>query len=368
MRVALLVSKTSNNHRCVYLQNKFSFRDSKGNHDNKVQNDYFTKNKSPSFGNSKIVNTRMFVSQMNDTIKHSPHISIDFDRLNEVANFLKNKSPKLPDWSIFIGNQKHGINRAMFEIAIFISQQGGCITKGINGKAVKWQIEGKSGSNATVYMVKQLKNQKLLPGLDTVDPNISIDSLLDDDIPYKAKRLEIFREFAQPDAYNKFCRVIDDAKVNDNEYHFEFKNVQKLSETFPEAFGGDKMYKKAIVLINAMAGLARPRGIIVKLDTPVGADYRLPQALEGLGVLRFSTNVNRKIKGRLYFNEDDSAVTHIRAATIVVSDMLSKATGLDSAQIDNWLWNAGRAKQIKDDSIDLNYKPLPHIMVPTMLF
>lgn len=366
MRVALLTSKSSNNYRLMNSQNKFSFLDSKKNQCNKVQNDYFTKNKSPSFGNSGIVNTHIFVSQMNEIIKHSPHVSININRLNEVANFLKNKSIKLPDWSIFIGKQKRDINKSMFEMAIFISQQGGCITKGLNGKAIKWQIEGKSGSSATAYMVKQLKNKKLLPGVDI--GNVPLDSLLADDVPYKAKRLKIFREFAQPDAYNKFCEVINGAKVNNNEYHFEFKDVQKLSEAFPEAFGDDKMYKKATVLINAMAGLARPRGVIVKLDTPVGADYRLPQALEGLNILHFSNNINRKIKEGLYFNEDDSAVAHVRAASIVASDMLSKTTGLDSAQIDNWLWNAGRAKQIKDDSIDLNYKPLPHIMVPTMRF
>lgn len=323
---------------------------------------------------SKARTTKGFVAAMKRLIKNSPWVTIDHAKLSSVAASLTD-SPRLLDWKGYISDAAFdaspaNLNRAMFELALNIANQSGFITQGADGKAQKWEIGG-SGAAAMVQLIAKIREEKLLPGIDLTDPAripAAIGPLLDG-VPFKAERLAIFEEFAKPGAYQAIGRILDDAKTGENCYRFGLNSVKALAKVFPKSFGDDPFYKKAALVLIAMAGFSRPRGIEVELDVPVPADYRLPQTLEAFGVFRFPAALNEALNQGKAFHEDHPAVQHLRAASVVASAELSQKTGYDAAAIDALLWSAAR-KHAKAEPVAgaPSFQPKPHIMVPTMRF
>jgi Potential Queuosine, Q, salvage protein family len=318
--------------------------------------------------------TKSFVAQMKRLIKKSPWVQIDHTRLAEVALAL-NETPKLLDWKGYISDQAFNanppdLNRVMFELALNIANQGGFITAEPGEKAKKWEIGG-SGAAAMVQVINKIREAGMLPGLDLKAPEQVSEKIgpLLDGVPFREERLSIFQEFAQPSAYKALGKILEKARTGPNSYRFTLSSVKALAKALPKSFGFDPFYKKASLVMIAVAGVGRPRGLEVQLDIPIPADYRLPQTLEGLGIFRFSPEVNDALEKGHSFHEDHTVVQHLRAASIVASAELSKQTGFDSAAIDSLLWGAAR-KLSKAEPIPgtSKYEPKPHMMVPTMRF
>jgi hypothetical protein len=86
----------------------------------------------------------------------------------------------------------------------------------------------------------------------------------------------------------------------------------------------------------------------------VPADYQLPKLLEHYGVLKYSYDLKNKILSHQLIPKNSLEECEIRAATIIVCDRLSKATGRNIADIDSWLW-------LNRDSIDTPF----HLTITT---
>ena len=315
--------------------------------------------------------TAEFVQQMRQLIQNSPWVELDQKRLTEVARSF-DKAPGLLDWKGYISDKAFDasppdLNRAMFELGMNIANQSGFITGRPGRKAEKWEIGG-SGARAMVQTIANIRDAGLLPGIDLKDAaHISkkLGPLLKD-VPFSRDRMAIFREFAQPGAYEAVGNILEQSRTGPNSYRFNFQTMKALAKAFPKSFGTDPFYKKASLVLIAMAGFGRPRGMDVQLDLPVAADYRLPQTLERLGILRFSPELVQALKLGKSFHEDHAVVQHLRAASVVASADLARQTGFDSAAIDGLLWSAAR-KQAKADPTS-GASELPHLMVPTMRF
>lgn len=310
--------------------------------------------------------TEAFIRQMEKVIAGSSWVRINQERLAEVARSFE-QAPKLLDWKGYISDEAFNanppdLNRAMFELALNIANQSGFITGSPGRKAKKWELGG-SGASAMVQVLGKIREAGLLPGLDLKDPDKvpgRIGPLLKG-VPFRKERLAIFQEFAQHDAAQNIARILEQARTGQNSYRLTFASMKALAEALPASFGGDPFYKKACLLMLAMAGFGRPRGVDVQLDLPVAADYRLPQTLEKLGILQFSPQLDDALSEGKSFHEDHPAVQHLRAASIVASDSLSRQTGFDSAAIDGLLWSAARNQPRTETA-------KPHMMVPTMRF
>lgn len=320
---------------------------------------------------NKASTTIEFITQMKEVIKDSDWVQIDNKQLANVAGSFK-EAPKLLDWKGYISDEVFNasspdLNRAMFELVLNIANQSGFIVETPDGKAKKWEING-SGARAMVGVIANMRDQGLLPGINIKNPDEVSEKIgpLIKDVPYKDNRIAIFEEYTGIQAYNKISTILEEARTGDHSYKFNFDTVKKLAQAFPNSFGNDPFYKKASLVLIAMAGFARPRGTEVQLDIPVASDYRLPQTLEALGILHFSPKLEKALEEGQCFHEDHPIVQHLRAASVVVSDEISKQTGFDSAAIDGLLWGASR----NPESIPgiKNYEPKPHIMVPTMRF
>ena len=72
---------------------------------------------------------------------------------------------------------------------------------------------------------------------------------------------------------------------------------------------------------------------------PVFADYRLPQALYDLKILRYSDTLTEKIQNQIPISPDSNEEIEIRAATILVAEEIyQNLDHLSPLQIDAYLW------------------------------
>jgi len=74
------------------------------------------------------------------------------------------------------------------------------------------------------------------------------------------------------------------------------------------------------------------------------SDYKLPQILISLGVLKVSEDLKQKLYNLHTFQHSDTIVTEIRSSTILAVDMISDKLGIQSSDISNKLWNLSQDK------------------------
>jgi len=90
-----------------------------------------------------------------------------------------------------------------------------------------------------------------------------------------------------------------------------------LVQCFPASFGGDAPYfKKASLLLLTMEIALNQLGHHTVALTLPPADYRIPQILEGLGLLRFSDQLNSQLEIGHLFEHRDPEVRAMRTMTV----------------------------------------------------
>lgn len=307
-----------------------------------------------------------FMQNARDIVAASPHVSIDVEKLRDVAASFK-QAGKAPSWNNYISDtakqDPFDATRVLFEMALICAQQGGFITPDANGAPQKWNING-SGAAAMLAKMDELRQAKVIPGIDFTGPaqvNEKMAALLND-APMAQERLAMFREFADPAAYAALDKLVKAAwQPEEQKYDFDFTFINAMADIFPQSFAADPFRKKAILSVLMTSAHAENRGMAIATDAPVASDYVLPQVLEGLGVLKLSDDLRDKLVARQGFAENDPVVRDLRAATIAAADALSKASGAKAQDIDSHLWLAGRDPAVKP-------KLLPAINVYTAWF
>jgi hypothetical protein len=308
---------------------------------------------------------RLFIQNCEDIVRNQNDVTIDHDALARFAGTLK-KSNFVPDWKEYISAEAHqfenyDIGRAFYELAIIVANQGGFIYEDADGQMKKWNVNG-SGARAMVEKMAEIRGAGALPFYQVApeDVDAKIGPLLAG-VPFAEKRLEIFKEFADPARQAEAMRLLQGCKTADGTYAFDMDMAGALTHLFPAGFGDDPMMKKAILTLLMVSGNAHHHGISCDVsDLTVAADYVLPQVLNAdhIGVLKFSEPLTKKLELKEAFNESAAEVSALRAAAIVVSEKLSELTGLSAQDVDGNLWMAGRKLQ----------NARPHMMCKTMWF
>jgi len=114
-------------------------------------------------------------------------------------------------------------------------------------------------------------------------------------------------------------------------------------------------YKRAQILAADLYGAfdGTRWGSFVDIDKLTAfADYKLPQVLRHLGILRYAQSLARKVDQKIFLEQGSPEEVEIRANTIWAVELIRKelegmGKGLRAVEIDWILWNMGQHKEFK---------------------
>lgn len=259
--------------------------------------------------------------------------------------------------------------RLFYELALTIAQFGGFIAYRPDGSVITWKEQG-SGVKAILSTVAAIRTHRKLPQID-------IRSDLDRELapffirtPFGRERLEIMLEVGNPRSPKFFANMLNLARRRDGSFVFNVLHMRGLACRYPNAFGDDpRFFKKASLLLMTMEIALNQLGFKAFADTPPPADYRIPQILEGLGILRLSRRMREKIEDGHVFHHDDPHVEVIRAATVRAVRLIRSAWEAENgkpiscAELDSMLYHLSRNRALMGQCVKR-----PHMLVATPSF
>lgn len=296
-------------------------------------------------------------------------VSLDEARVPAVIEWLA-PAPPNEAWRAYVGPVDPGdLPRLFHELAITISQFGGFIAFRPDGDTCIWKREG-SGIRAILATIAAIRYAHRLPGIDISTGVATALSPFLIDVPFASERLAMLEEFATPGTRRVFERLLDEGQLPDKSYAFDALHMAALAHVFPKSFGGDWPFcKKASLLLMTMEIALSQLGHKAVAATPPPADYRIPQILEALGILRFDPQLAELIaKGHL-FERSDPRVHAIRAMTVeafgLIRDAYARHHGqpITAAELDGRLYLLSR-----DARLMTRIATRPHMLVATPAF
>lgn len=306
-----------------------------------------------------------------DIVASRRHVTIDVGRIPVLLPWLK---PGLPNeaWRSYIGDVDPvapDLGRIFFELALTISQFGGFIAYRSDGTLETWKRDG-SGVKAILATMSAIRDAKKLPGIDIHDHHDRELAHFFIDTPFGSQRLAMLKEVGTPESRSFFDRHLQTARCRDGSYCFNVLHMVGLACRFPQSFGEDPVFfKKASLLLMTMEIALNQLGAKAKALTLPPADYRIPQILEGLGILRFSDALSAKINDGHVFRITDPEVRAIRAMTveavghIKASYERQHSTTKTTAELDGLLYLLSRNRPLMTRA-----SMKPHMLVATAAF
>ncbi len=130
--------------------------------------------------------------------------------------------------------------------------------------------------------------------------------------------------------------------------------VEKLPEEFKYfddrfTYKGHEVYfyKKAQESVSLISEyyLNKSQNLFLNINSlTASSDYKLPQILISVGVLKISDNLRVKLNSQHIFVDTDEEIIEIRALTILAVELIAKKTNLTPTIISNRLWNLSQDK------------------------
>lgn len=305
-------------------------------------------------------------------VKDLRHLSIDTDRIREVAHELDDEQlgTRKDDWwqgPVFLEEDSERTIQ-FFMVANTLNFK--YWDSDDPGQKYETEYQGVTWSGA--YGMFAALARALDEGRDILDAEY-LAGLTDDEaedifrgtipMPMVKERAAILRETGQVlrDKYNgSFTNLIE----RSDHRAFDHGNgiVDRLARDFP-SYSDTSPYMDREVVFHKRAQLAvgmlynRLKGgdlfEVEDVDElTVFADYQLPRALRSLGILKYSDELARKVDGRELIPRDSPEEVELRAATVYAADLLLKEVNATRAEegneavsvlnIDYCLWLAGR--------------------------
>jgi hypothetical protein len=299
------------------------------------------------------------------------HVTIDTSSISAILPWLTPGSPN-ESWRSYISPVDPlapDLRRIFFELALTISQFGGFIGYRSDGSLDIWKRDG-SGVKAILATMANIRNARMLPGIDIHD---DYDRQLAHFLiasPFASQRLAMLKELGTSEARDFFGRHLKAAQCRDGSYCFNVLHMVGLACRFPLSFGEDAVfYKKASLLLMTMEIALNQLGAKAKALTLPPADYRIPQILEGLGILNFSDALQDKLTHGHVFRISDPEVKAIRAMTVeAVGHIkacyeLQRGKAITTAELDGLLYLLSRDRPLMSQA-----SMKPHMLVTTAAF
>ncbi len=275
-------------------------------------------------------------------------------------------------WRDYVGEvtaSPDGLARLFHELALTVSQFGGFIGHRSDGSLRVWKHDG-SGIKAILGVMAAIRRDRLRPGIDISDGVECRLAAYLIGAPFASERIAMMSELAQDGARRSFSDLLASARRQDGSYVFTALHMMTLRTVFPKCFGGDGAFsKKASLLLMTMEIALKDLGFAAKSFTVPPADYRIPQVLEGLGVLRFHNVLASEIEQGRVFRQGDVQVRAIRRATVeavtAIGEALAQQTGraISTAELDSRLYLLSRNPALMSAR-----SMKPHMLVATLAF
>lgn len=292
---------------------------------------------------------------------------------------LKSNKFSVPDWKFSPFLQD---NKLFIEQTGIVNSINACYHQPVNGVLTRWggYVENDSrpftGAFAMFYIIKKMSES--VNGKDAVlDLERDFASVLEKlsvkefaswvipengfcNLPLIKKRVEHLNEVGSVlnESYNgRFVDLINSAN----------KDLLRISSTlvedFPVSYGQDRHNSKYGNLVFdkranlfALQVYGRSPDSYSNIEN-LGAvpDYRVPMALESLGLLKFSDCLKNKINSGKRIGSGTLTELGFRAATVICLEELIETFGVNMAQADYFLWNAGRKIENAPFVVTMNY-------------
>lgn len=299
------------------------------------------------------------------------HVDIDLAAVDRVLPWLAPGPPNTA-WRDYVGPVDHtapDLGRLYYELALTISQFGGFIEPHLDGSVRSWKQDG-SGVKALLATMALIRRDEKLPGIDIHEDNRRHLTCYFIASPFTRQRVDMLSEIAMKGGIGFFERHLRSARRANGTYCFTVLHLAGLAQRFPLSFGGDApFYKKASLLLLTMEMALNQLGQPTRVLSLPPADYRIPQILEGLGMLKFSSELSTKIDAGHLFQLKEPEIRAIRAMTVeAVGHIHTRYESrhgrvISCAELDGMLYLLSRNRGLMSTTT-----MRPHMRVATMAF
>ncbi|MFN4151235.1 MAG: queuosine salvage family protein [Candidatus Sericytochromatia bacterium] len=291
------------------------------------------------------------------------NISFDENKIKKFSNSLEEKNVTLPTWEeeVFLLN---GDERDL-DFLFLINTINFSYWPDKNKQ--KWQINFRdkkySGSFGLFGALKRgiennypLFDNKYLSQISEKD----LKNILEDDIeiPMFDERLNILRDIGRNFIDNNIESFSQLLKESNNSCVTLIEKIISIFPSFRDIFyfNDEKFHilKRAQLICAMIHG--RNRNIFYDIDKiTVFSDYRIPQTLRKLGLIKYNLDLSEKISKQTYLDQGSIEELEIRLSAIFCSEKI-KETFLNkkynSLYIDYFLWKDGQ--EIKEPDFDFH--------------
>jgi hypothetical protein len=294
----------------------------------------------------------------------SIHVRIDEKALAELCKTWVEEGVSVPLWDSlhhFVGVPKETI------AYIFVLDALNFCFWPPPGKP-RWEIEYESREFSGYYALSVSLKRAIDSGIPITNSDFLANITLEElkhvlrgkgELQLLKERVEILREFGQVllDEYNGEASEFLEAAGNS-----ALALVHLASEKLPSfrdvaKYGHDEVffYKRAQILASDLYGVfnGADRGYFIDVDELTAfADYKLPQVLRHLGVLRYEPDLTRKVDHGILLESGIIEEVEIRANTIwavelIRQELVTMGRTLRPYEIDGILWNMGQHESFR---------------------
>lgn len=149
------------------------------------------------------------------------------------------------------------------------------------------------------------------------------------DIPEIEERVLIFLEVFNDRNFEEVWKVLE------KDIQRGIVNVDtasKISDLLPASYADPYLKKIQLALYEIASQLK------ISADITVAADYQVPKVLEGIGVLKYSEELSKKIDNQELIESGSKEELALRAATIIACDEISEKHNISIPALDRILW------------------------------
>jgi hypothetical protein len=161
----------------------------------------------------------------------------------------------------------------------------------LDGEFVRYQNRGEIGALALFSGFTNLFQEIQEYNFDTNKINEEMMIKHFGDIPDKNNRIILLKESLNSINFQRVYEAIELHIQNDK---MNVDLAEKIANILPKSYN-EPYLKKIQLALYEISNVYQSRGKKVECDITVAADYQLPKVLEGMGILKYSEQLSKKI-------------------------------------------------------------------------
>lgn len=283
------------------------------------------------------------IEQINYVVNNAEHVKINYEKLDELADSLKDVSFSEHPWLKYKNELSE---KELIMLSFFLESMNFCFWK---EPRFRYKDQKNSGAMMSIFIDAVMNNKMLLDSKYILDMKYEDFILL-----FGVEEANLRKRF---DSIRYTAKKIDD-NVNFFDDLFSIKSVDELYKfiTSFENFNDVAMYKgkeiyfykRATLLVHDLFDLSDTiHTNLGNMDSVLGcADYIIPRGFRLGGVLEYDSELSSMVDNYVEIPEVSEYEVEIRAFTLYVIEYVKNKNdkSVNSAVWDNLIWNFYRGK------------------------